>query len=203
MKKVSIERFLTSIGKSGGEWLQLSELKQIALNSDGNQNISYLGDRVKFDLENELVLIKKYKYELVSGKVLGNPILSSDKTKLIIPGRRPFDSFALTPNNEFYGSFRYPKIGDNLLIISENGTVLVKIASITSDLKGTIIGLDSEITGDPKKISAYYIDPEKMGSSSPIPGTSIYISYSEMTNNPADIYIDFAQISGLIAGNLI
>lgn len=186
MTENQIKRFLKSIGKTksdGESGLRIPQLRAIV--ADRMQGTLYHNDIIRFNFDDELIEIKKYMPKVSNGIL--NILNGKNNTLNIIQ-----NSFLQKNIKDF--NYRKPRIGDKIYNVVNGNTTLLGIIESITDFR---ITLDRPIQNGTYE-NLIYTDPKSTLDNSVQDAfvKNLFIEYKPITNNVADIYLDFNNISG-------
>lgn len=187
MKSSQIKRILSGIGYNTDTTVQIPNIRALLMST--NQGIHHHEEFLYFDSTNNLINIKKYRYQVISGR-LSNLVTVADR-------------FISTKSTLYlrhnYYPFRAPRIGDIIFVIDKDG-------KIVNDIKTNIVKIGSsfiETRAALPKINKdehiiVYADPDMFNTSVQDKKTpALFFKYSPVTKNKQDIYLDGAGLLGV------
>lgn len=183
MKTTGITKIMECFGCSDGVPARIKELKTINLRSNGNQELNPLQDEITFDIGNELIKIKEYDCEIVSGLFLECNVNNSEITDYTIGKCKNF-------RNRIS-----PKIGDTLIYIKESDSSTKIVGSITDIIAGKIIA-DKALPNVEGYYIAYMRSSDYADSSQLFLDPRYFVRYKPLTEYKADIYLSFFSVVG-------
>lgn len=170
---------LTDLGLSMNKWEYCGALKNIYLTTDINQQLFVDVDMIFFDSGNELVKIKKFDSQVVSGR-FGGQVISPNEVLLTIIYRGP----SIVEQHRM--NFRKPKVGDNLYIMIPSGELLENDGDFVSAKITEIVpdGINARIKVDANLFT----------------GSSVVCVYTDLdiNNIPLGIYDENGGIDGAV-----
>lgn len=187
MKATQINRVLTGLGYDTNNTMQISEIRALILAT--NQGINQHEEFITIDKENNLIEIKKYNYKVISARISNN--ITIDGRKLYSNGSNIYIRHSLY-------SFRVPRLGDNVFVVSKDGTVKSNICKIVQ-INPSIIELDKALDNiDLKNDFIVYADSNLFSRAvqdQNVP--ALYFVYTPITTNKQDIYLEGEGLVGI------
>ena len=187
MKSSQIKRILSGIGYSTDTTVQIPNIRALVMST--NQGIHHHEEFLYFDSANNLINIKKYKYQVISGR-LSNLVTVADK-------------FISTKSTLYlrhnYYPFRAPKVRDIIFVIDKDGKIvdgiktnIVRIGSSFIETKEALPKINKD------EYVIVYADPGMFNTSVQDKKTpALFFKYSPVTKNKQDIYLNGAGLLGI------
>lgn len=208
MERNMVKRFLQSLNititKNKTDWIRIPQLYQIAMNSDGNQELSPFRDKLQFDLNLDLIYVKQFRYWTISRAF--NDSAKIENNKLIVKGR--YGSLIRSlPEDKFFPGLRdLPKVGDVLFII-KNGELIDlndnsgEITDIEISNGIAEISFSGNLSTDQlKNFMICFADGDKYNDGEHFEKNPAFvIFYKALTNEVVDTYLDFSEVAGFIS----
>lgn len=193
MTKDQITRICSSLGVVTDQFVQVPTLRAIL--TETNQGLEYHQDFINFNTENEFVEIKEYTPEIKSGIISPNAVISDDEEDN--PKQSTLKvSITHAPiwKRDRYYPFRMPKVNDKVIKLSSSGSILESHKIIAVNFKK--IYLDSVMNKLETGESLVYLDGATTTAKQDIKNPKLFFDYIPISNNAADIYIQFDAITG-------
>lgn len=193
MTETQIKRICSSLGVVENEFIQVPLLRTILMET--NQGIEYHQDFIKVNTHENFIEIKQYHPIIKSGLISPNVVIDNDDNdnpkcstlKVSMPN-------APIWRHDKYFSFRNSHAGDKLLRLSATGATLESHKIIAVNFRK--IYLDSIINPLDSGESYIYLDGETTTAKQDLLDPKLFFEYKPMSNNYADIYIQFDAITG-------
>lgn len=188
MNNSQIRRILSGLKYSTDTRIQTPEFRALILSE--NQGIDYKREFITFDTENSLIRIKKFTYNVISGRISSNVTINGQE---------------LRANNSLYlrhnlYPFRAPRIGDKIIIIKSDGKY--NDSGLTIETTATnYLKLTGELTSkifDKTTDQICYADPYWFDKSVQDPVTpALFFNYTEVSNHNDDVFLDTNDLIGI------
>lgn len=186
MKTAEIQRILKSLNANTTGFQQIPQLRYLILTNDSNHFYDHLKDFISFDFDNELIRIKEYTYEPISGRF--------DKMWTFSGNTINFKK--VLKNLTF--PFRKPQKGDIVFFVNKKTNEIYKTKYIIKELYEYSLVLDSTVNINNENYICCYADPEKFTSAIQfITDGSLLLYYTPRTNYVADFYLSFVDLEGI------
>jgi len=140
MDKTTLIASLAAIGIDSGEWTSSQDLMIINLGNNANHYYNFLEQMIYFDVDNEVLKIKHYRYAPISSQFLKIEKTGSAQFKIDF-GITGSASIKMT---KLLDQFRNPEVGDFLYTVLKSDNGFVQAVTITSISNG-VITTDSDI----------------------------------------------------------
>ena len=186
MTSAQIKRFLQSLNISDSDarsGVRIPQLRIII--ADRNQGTLYHRDLIRFNFSDELIEIKQFNAKAANG--VFNVLRGNGHYLNVI------QNSTCKKQTKNY-SYRNPEVGDKVYNVVNNRLVLLGTIQKLTDFK---IELDTEVDNIEYSNLIYADAHQDIGLAEADPfNKNLYISYSPISNNVADVYMNFDGIIG-------